>query len=60
LSLTLYIDIAWHISGGLYINVMERPADIEKIEIDDDVIEVCKGWAAFTDTTLPNEIDSGV
>ncbi|KAI9868511.1 MAG: hypothetical protein M1813_005955 [Trichoglossum hirsutum] len=55
-----HCHIAWHISGGLYINVMERPADIEKIEIDDDVIEVCKGWAAFTDTNLPNEIDSGV
>jgi len=60
LSLTFCIDIAWHISGGLYINVLERPADIQKLTIDDDVIQICKDWAAFTNTELPDEIDSGV
>jgi hypothetical protein len=39
---------------------MERPADIQKITIGDDVIQICKDWAAFTNTELPDEIDSGV
>jgi len=55
-----HCHIAWHISGGLYINVMERPADIAKINIDNDVIQICRDWGTFTGTEIPDQIDSGV
>ena len=28
-----HCHIAWHVSGGLYMNVMERPADITETVI---------------------------
>ncbi len=28
-----HCHIAWHVSSGLYVNIMERPADIKQTQI---------------------------
>ncbi|KAH0556122.1 hypothetical protein GP486_005944 [Trichoglossum hirsutum] len=52
-------DIAWHVSGGLYVNIMERPDDIVNINIPSSLVDTCHQWADFTGTEVPNQIDSG-
>jgi FtsP/CotA-like multicopper oxidase with cupredoxin domain len=55
-----HCHLAWHVSGGLYINVLERPADIKKMELDQDNFDVCDSWDAFTKNNDPHQIDSGL
>jgi hypothetical protein len=38
---------------------MERPDDIKNLKFGPGVVDTCRGWAAFTDTEVPNQIDSG-
>ncbi|KAF4632077.1 hypothetical protein G7Y89_g6052 [Cudoniella acicularis] len=56
----LHCHIAWHVSGGLYINVLERPADIAKLQIPSIMAQSCRDWGAFTNTTVVDQIDSGL
>ncbi|TAQ86568.1 hypothetical protein B7494_g5109 [Chlorociboria aeruginascens] len=56
----LHCHIAWHVSGGLYMNVMERPADIAGLQIPSVVAQTCRDWAAFTNVTVVDQIDSGL
>ncbi|KAI4201744.1 MAG: hypothetical protein LQ346_002106 [Caloplaca aetnensis] len=51
---------AWHLSGGLYANILENPAGIKALPIPSTSYQVCRDWADFTGTALPNQIDSGV
>lgn len=56
-----HCHIAWHVSGGLYMNILERPADIPKtVKTPKAVTDLCKSWNAFTSSQSPNQIDSGV
>ncbi|KAI9776533.1 MAG: hypothetical protein M1839_009514 [Geoglossum umbratile] len=55
-----HCHIAWHLSGGLYINVMERPADISEMEIPDVMAQTCRDWAAYSNTTVVSQIDAGL
>ncbi|KAL9620603.1 MAG: hypothetical protein Q9160_004857 [Pyrenula sp. 1 TL-2023] len=56
----LHCHIAWHVSNGLYVNVLERGDDIQQIPFPPDVMQTCRDWANFTGTVVPNQIDSGV
>jgi hypothetical protein len=56
---TVWIDVAWHVSGGLYVNVMERPDDIMNIDIPSSLADTCRQWEHFTDRAIPDQIDSG-
>ncbi|KAH8672006.1 Cupredoxin [Tricladium varicosporioides] len=56
----LHCHIAWHVSAGLYINVLERPADIGKLTIPSIMAQSCRDWALFTNTTVIDQIDSGL
>lgn len=56
----LHCHLAWHVSGGLFLNVLERPDDIQKQTIDDDVFTGCDIWDAYTAGNPPNQIDSGL
>jgi hypothetical protein len=38
---------------------MERPDDIADLTFGPDVVQTCRDWSAFTDTEIPNQIDSG-
>lgn len=55
-----HCHIAWHVSGGLYINVLERPADIDEMDIPMVLAQTCRDWSAWTGTHIPNQIDSGL
>ncbi|KAI9767873.1 MAG: hypothetical protein M1840_005366 [Geoglossum simile] len=54
-----HCHIAWHVSGGLYVNIMERPDDIVNIDIPSSLAQTCHEWGTFTNTSVPNQIDSG-
>lgn len=56
-----HCHIAWHVSGGLYANMLERPADIEKEGNLPLVLQqTCTDWTKFTNANAPDQVDSGV
>ena len=56
-----HCHIAWHVSGGLYANILERPTDIAKDKPIPMVMqETCEQWTAYTNANVPDEIDSGL
>ncbi|KAL8715833.1 MAG: hypothetical protein Q9220_000500 [cf. Caloplaca sp. 1 TL-2023] len=55
-----HCHIAWHLSGGLYANILENPAGIKSLNVPSTSYQVCRDWASFTNTNLPNQIDSGL
>ncbi|KAF2402873.1 laccase-1 precursor, partial [Trichodelitschia bisporula] len=56
----MHCHIAWHVSGGLYINVLERPDDIQKMTIDHSVADTCQKWDAWSAANVVDQIDSGL
>lgn len=56
----LHCHIAWHVSAGLYINVMERPDDIEKLKVPQSSHDLCKAWDDYTSRDVVDQIDSGL
>ncbi|PVH73445.1 multicopper oxidase [Cadophora sp. DSE1049] len=55
-----HCHIAWHVSGGLYITILEQPEKIKAIKIPQTPAQGCREWATFTGTTVINQIDSGL
>ncbi len=56
-----HCHIAWHVSAGLYINLLERPDEIVKdMPIPAIMAQTCRDWSAWTGNNIPNEIDSGL
>jgi len=55
-----HCHIAWHVSGGLYLNVLERPADIKNLQIPSTLAQSCRDWATYTGTHVVDQIDSGL
>ena len=55
-----HCHIAWHVSAGLYVNLLERPDDIRKVNFPPDSKLVCRDWWSFTGTNIINQIDSGL
>ena len=55
-----HCHIAWHVSQGLYINIMERPDDIKQHQIPGVMAQTCRDWAAYTGHTVVDQIDSGL
>jgi hypothetical protein len=56
----LHCHIAWHVSGGLYLQVVERPKDIEQQVFPAVVQQTCSTWNAWTSTDFVDQIDSGL
>jgi hypothetical protein len=56
----LHCHIAWHVSAGLYINVLEQPEQIAAMDFPSTVGDTCRAWAAWTGTNVPDQIDSGL
>jgi hypothetical protein len=56
-----HCHIAWHVSGGLYINVnvLEQPDDIKAFTLPPITNDVCTAWDSWTDVNVPGQIDSG-
>ncbi|MCJ1347713.1 hypothetical protein MMC31_005942 [Peltigera leucophlebia] len=55
-----HCHIAWHVSGGLYVNVMEQTDLIKKRVIPSTIAQTCRDWADYTNTEVVAEIDSGL
>ncbi|GME51964.1 Multicopper oxidase type 1 [Neofusicoccum parvum] len=55
-----HCHIAWHVSAGLYLNVLERPDDIKNLAIPDSIGATCKSWDAYTASNVVDQIDSGL
>ena len=59
--LQFHCHIAWHVSAGLYINMIEQPDAIAMdMQIPSIVAQTCRNWAAWTGGHVPDEIDSGL
>ncbi|EKG14557.1 Multicopper oxidase type 1 [Macrophomina phaseolina MS6] len=55
-----HCHIAWHVSAGLYLNVLERPDDIKALQIPAAVGDQCRAWADYTAKNTVDQIDSGL
>ncbi|PIA91585.1 Laccase-2 [Cercospora beticola] len=56
-----HCHIAWHVSGGLYLNILERPDDIKRdMDIPGVMAQTCTDWFAFTGQEVVDQIDSGL
>ena len=55
-----HCHIAWHVSQGLYINLLEHPQDIQHQNIPRSSADTCRDWAKFTGREVVDQIDSGL
>ena len=56
----LHCHIAWHVSMGLYINVMEQTEKIKQRVIPSIVAQTCRDWYDYSGHNVVAEIDSGL
>lgn len=56
----LHCHIAWHVSAGLYVTVLEHPEDIAKQQIPSIMAQTCRDWSTFTGEVMVDQIDSGL
>lgn len=56
-----HCHIAWHVSGGLYMNFLTQTPDIRsKIKSPDAANALCRSWNAWTTGAKVDQIDSGL
>lgn len=55
-----HCHIAWHVSGGLYINTMEQTDLIKKRVIPEIMAQTCRDWQDYSGHNPVLEIDSGL
>jgi FtsP/CotA-like multicopper oxidase with cupredoxin domain len=55
-----HCHIAWHLSAGMYINILERPDEIPSLDIPQEYFDTCTAWNAWEQSHAINQIDSGV
>ena len=55
-----HCHIAWHVSGGLYANLLEQPAAIQKYNIPSTAYQTCRDWASWSGGEVVDQIDSGL
>jgi hypothetical protein len=56
----LHCHLAWHNSGGLFVNLLIRPKDVQKLRIPDAVGKTCVDWNDFYAVARPEQLDSGI
>jgi len=56
----LHCHIAWHVSAGLYVNVLERPSEIAAMNLPGVVGQTCRDWSNWTGHDVVPQIDSGL
>jgi hypothetical protein len=54
------VSIAWHVSGGLYITVLEQPTELQALQLPTSVADTCSAWSTWTSSNVPDQIDSGL
>ncbi|KFY09933.1 hypothetical protein V492_05285 [Pseudogymnoascus sp. VKM F-4246] len=55
----LHCHIAWHLSAGLSVSLMERPQEITEFEIPYVMAQTCAVWDIYTLSNTVDQIDSG-
>ena len=55
-----HCHIAWHVSGGLYVNLLEHPEKIAQMVMPQDMLALQGPWNQFTSEGPINVIDSGL
>lgn len=55
-----HCHIAWHVSAGLYVNLMEQTALIKKRVIPSVIAQTCRDWADYSGHNVVEQIDSGL
>ncbi|KAH8817126.1 putative multicopper oxidase [Xylogone sp. PMI_703] len=56
----LHCHVAWHVSDGLYINIMERPDEITQRSIPSIMAHTCRKWWEYSGHNVVDQIDSGL
>lgn len=51
-----HCHVAWHVSGGLYINLLERPKDIPRLLIPNIISESCQAWKEYSNRQRVKEV----
>lgn len=54
----LHCHVAWHLSGGWYINVISRGDEIGNIA-EDQRSSTCDAWSRWSSSNIVDQIDSG-
>jgi len=55
-----HCHIAWHASGGFFSQLVVQPDKIRSLNFPSTSAQLCRDWALFTKTTVPDQIDSGL
>jgi FtsP/CotA-like multicopper oxidase with cupredoxin domain len=56
-----HCHVVWHTSSGLYMNILERPQDIQNAQkIPMIMQQTCTDWDAFSKSSYVDQIDSGL
>lgn len=55
-----HCHIAWHVSAGLYVSILERPDDIKNMNVPGVMAQSCRDWSVFTGQAIVDQIDSGL
>ncbi|KAL8779317.1 MAG: hypothetical protein Q9213_006997 [Squamulea squamosa] len=55
-----HCHIAWHVSAGLYVNLMEHPDQIRQKTVPQTIVQTCRDWSVYSGTEVVDQIDSGL
>ncbi|KAM0521826.1 hypothetical protein ACHAPE_002388 [Trichoderma viride] len=55
-----HCHIAWHTSAGLFTQFLTIPDKVRALKIPNVVAETCRQWGRWTNTNIPDQIDSGL
>ncbi|KAI6370778.1 hypothetical protein MCOR31_004434 [Pyricularia oryzae] len=55
-----HCHIAWHASAGYFSSVLTQPDLVKGMSMPMTIAQTCRDWAAYTQTNIPDQIDSGV
>ena len=56
----LHCHLAWHVSGGLFMQILENADEIKKRDFGAEQFDLCDSWDAFSALNILNQIDSGL
>lgn len=57
----VHCHVAWHVSAGFLMNVMERPHEIDQQQnIEEVIAQTCDAWDAWSQKNVVDQIDSGL
>lgn len=55
-----HCHIAWHVSAGLYVNLLEQPELIKKKNVPQTIVQTCRDWSEYSGREVVEQIDSGL